>query len=139
MPLIPIPDSKLGLTGIFLTTAGVWKSHFSRHDPAQGHHIDGLMQERRNSIANALELRLSYTNPSICAFCLALATPSFRHESGKWWLVHENTWQITSVVIIAYDITYLYHSQNKLPGHDISLSFVFPRCSNVLSTSKKYA
>ena len=26
--------------------------------------IDGLVQERRNSIANALELRLSRTNPS---------------------------------------------------------------------------
>ena len=26
-------------------------------------HIDGLVQERRNSIANALELGLSYTNP----------------------------------------------------------------------------
>ena len=30
-------------------------------------HIDGLMQERRNSVANALELRLSCTNPSIWA------------------------------------------------------------------------
>ena len=28
-------------------------------------YIEGLMQERCNSIANALELRLSYTNPSI--------------------------------------------------------------------------
>ena len=28
--------------------------------------IDGLVQERRNSIANALELRLSCSNPSIC-------------------------------------------------------------------------
>ena len=28
-------------------------------------YIDGLMQERRNSIANALELRLSCTNPLI--------------------------------------------------------------------------
>ena len=27
-------------------------------------HTDGLMQERRNSIANALELGLSSTNPS---------------------------------------------------------------------------
>ena len=27
--------------------------------------IDGLVRERRNSIANALELRLSYTNPVI--------------------------------------------------------------------------
>ena len=29
------------------------------------YHIDGLVQERRNSSANALELRLSCTNPSI--------------------------------------------------------------------------
>ena len=29
------------------------------------HDIDGLVQERRNSIATALELRLSCTNPSI--------------------------------------------------------------------------
>ena len=28
-------------------------------------YIDGLVQERRNAIANALELRLSYSNPSI--------------------------------------------------------------------------
>ena len=28
-------------------------------------HIDGLVQERRNSIVSALELRLSCTNPSI--------------------------------------------------------------------------
>ena len=29
------------------------------------HHLDGFMQERRNTIANALELRLSCTNPLI--------------------------------------------------------------------------
>ena len=29
------------------------------------HYFDGLMQERLNSIANVLELRLSCTNPSI--------------------------------------------------------------------------
>ena len=28
-------------------------------------YIDGLVQEKRNSIANALELRLSCTNPSL--------------------------------------------------------------------------
>ena len=33
--------------------------------PLDSLHIDGLMQERRNSIAYALELRLSCTNPSI--------------------------------------------------------------------------
>ena len=30
--------------------------------------IDGLVQERRNSIANALELRISNSSPSICFF-----------------------------------------------------------------------
>ena len=29
-------------------------------------YIDGLVQERRNSIADAMELRLSCTNPSMC-------------------------------------------------------------------------
>ena len=31
-------------------------------------HIDGLVQERRNSSALLMELRLSYTNPSISNF-----------------------------------------------------------------------
>ena len=33
----------------------------------QVEHIDELVQERRNSIANTLELRLSCTNPSLYA------------------------------------------------------------------------
>ena len=32
-------------------------------------HFDGLVQERRNSIVNALELRVSCTNPSIYWSC----------------------------------------------------------------------
>ena len=35
-------------------------------------YIDGLVQERSNSIANTLELRLSCTNPSICMHHLSL-------------------------------------------------------------------
>ena len=35
-------------------------------------HINGLMQERRNFIANALELRFSCTKPSIYVFSLSL-------------------------------------------------------------------
>ena len=34
-------------------------------------HVDGLVQERRNSIANALELRLSCTNPTMWHHCYA--------------------------------------------------------------------
>ena len=41
-----------------------------------GFHFDGLVQERRNSIANALELRLSCINPSIYY-------PSFRRLSAR--------------------------------------------------------
>ena len=42
-------------------------------------YIDGLVQERHNSIANALELRLSCTNPSIwtCQKCGLFYFPSF--------------------------------------------------------------
>ena len=41
-------------------------SHRCRH---KFDHLSGLMQERRNSIANARELHLSWTNPSICEGC----------------------------------------------------------------------
>ena len=45
------------------------------------HHIDGLMQERRNPIANALELRLSCTNLLIYAGSLLVyVTYFFSHE-----------------------------------------------------------
>ena len=54
-------------------------------------HTDGLVQERRNSIANALELSLSCTNPLIqspaqqvetCA--LILAYPDCGHPVHSW-------------------------------------------------------
>ena len=41
-----------------------WHWHF---------HIDGLVQERRHSIANALVLRLSCTNRSICAMATVIS------------------------------------------------------------------
>ena len=39
--------------------------------------ISGLVQERRSSIANAMELRLSCTNPSICTITLHHAIRRF--------------------------------------------------------------
>ena len=38
--------------------------------------FDGLVQERRNSTANALELRLSCTNPSICSLSVHTKLPT---------------------------------------------------------------
>ena len=51
-------------------------------------YIDGFVQERRNSIANALELRLSCTNLSICLVdrhCTSIAIPWMtRMEENGW-------------------------------------------------------
>ena len=45
--------------------------------------IDGLMQERRNSIANALELRLFCIKPSLYSI-LALQQPQRILVGGYW-------------------------------------------------------
>ena len=45
--------------------------------------IDGLVQERRNSIANAMELRLSCTNPSKCKHLFTGQAMSAL-LSGRW-------------------------------------------------------
>ena len=50
----------------FLADACIMVNRKVKVDFARDIYIDGLVQERRNSIANALELRLSCTNPSIC-------------------------------------------------------------------------
>ena len=55
-------------------------------------HIDGLVQERRNSIADALDLRLSRTYPSIWYLIIFHALADHRQTSGcglpwllTWW------------------------------------------------------
>ena len=62
-------------------------------------HIDGLVQERRNSSALTMELRLSCTNPSIWWFCLHNGVPilakqhlyiSILWPSNVIW--HHTTW-----------------------------------------------
>ena len=57
----------------------------SSHWNWQGH-IDGLMQERRNSIAKALELRLSCTNLSLwCA--VAVPSDTIVYQCSKQYLL----------------------------------------------------
>ena len=54
-------------------------------------HVDGLMQERRNSIANALELRLSCTNPSMFIWVQIMAcglTASSYFFNQSWLIVN---------------------------------------------------
>ena len=46
---------------------GVFQRNDSIENQFRGNYLDGLVQGRRNSIADALELRLSCTKPSISA------------------------------------------------------------------------
>ena len=55
----------------FKSSRGQWVKDKWKIHPL---HIDGLVQERCNSIANALELHLSCTNPSICCCCFSAPT-----------------------------------------------------------------
>ena len=55
LPILPYHMESIP-AGRVRPSAAVWMGYY---------HINGLAQEKRNSIANALELRLSYTNPSI--------------------------------------------------------------------------
>ena len=48
-------------------------------------HIDGLMQERRNSIANALELSLSCTNPLTYKLAQSVELLEIGNTMMLWW------------------------------------------------------
>ena len=49
--------------------------------------IDGLVQERRNSIANALELRLSCTNPLLYTSCVVYCVLYIIQLVCKWSMI----------------------------------------------------
>ena len=73
------------------------------------YHIDGLVLERRNSIASALELCLSCTNPSIWNFNMAVEALSISrfiwmcsswawYCSSKWEYSRMSSWYITNAL-----------------------------------------
>ena len=69
-------------------------------------HFDEFVQERRNSIANALELRLSCTNPSICS-------QSFTHSISTAYL-HKLVTQNNKVSSLDFKIlTFLISSRSN--------------------------
>ena len=51
-------------------------------------YFDGLVQERRHTIANALELRLSCINPSIWATTVELDLLAY--DIQLWWIMHRS-------------------------------------------------
>ena len=49
-------------------------------------HIDGLVQERRDSSALAMELRLSCTKPSLCHFVVTTPNKLFKKRMNQYYL-----------------------------------------------------
>ena len=54
------------LTVTFLRSSGSFQVYCQLISSCVRKYFDGLLQERRNSIANALELRFSCINPQVC-------------------------------------------------------------------------
>ena len=77
--------------------------------------VSGLTQERRNSIANALELRLSCTNPSMCWSVMVGLGYYFiwnRPQAliwNKWLLVHKWVLRLHWVNSFRSQDTYMCH------------------------------
>ena len=85
-------------------------------------YADGLVQERRNSTANALELRLSCTNPSIC-MCLSCTHTGFElQKRWAWWCHGSNRCQdirrhtaeprirdVSHMISLAIEIVIFFH------------------------------
>ena len=87
-------------------------------------YIDGLMQERRNSSALAMELRLSCINPSI--FCEQMT-----HEIWMNFTIWLNLWTVTSYMMMVISSQNLHFN---LPYNWISWLFE----SNVLLCIKDH-
>ena len=75
------------------------------------HETNGLVQDRRNSIANALELRLSCTNPSKWAFAFD------KYGKLTWldWLTYLQAW---SGLILGL------HSANERQRYIVTMSLI---------------
>ena len=61
-----------------------WPGTISHHQDISRYDIDGLVQDRHNSIANALELRLSFTKPSLLSVFLHHEVMSSHYHVYGW-------------------------------------------------------
>ena len=69
-----------------------WLAWSNRDDGGVNLHVNRLMQERRKSIAYALELRLSCTSPSISYIKTTIGMSATPEHSI--WLVLQHSWII---------------------------------------------
>ena len=84
-----------------ILSRGRWVNGDTVNRDALSSHINGLVQERRNFIANALKLRLSWTNPSILCFqCSCWYWVMWWHYLPLLWSTsHRQVWTTAISVI----------------------------------------
>ena len=98
--LFPSPKNK------FTTSSSPQGLVFAQQCPHHG--IDGLMQERRNSVAYVLELRLSCTNPSISWYPMPWDAKLWTWAMAWWKMTPEylvsavRVVSVMSVIIMKY-------------------------------------
>ena len=73
------------------------QTSFDLYEIMSSHHVDGLVQERRSSIANALELCLSSIDPSNCDL---YDDPMSSHYSQTFLPSH--SWQAPQKLTVSY-------------------------------------
>ena len=61
-------------------------------------YLDGLVQEKRISIANAMELRLSCTNPSICGCPDVISLSFYILYPGLGAQLHQFVYTVQAVI-----------------------------------------
>ena len=87
-------------------------------------HIDGLVQERRNSSALAMELHLSCTNPSIssirywqwCFKWKSIWTDKNIFIPSISWLLMQGVWA-SATMVLSYSSPEIFYPQHQMDQH----------------------
>ena len=87
-----------------------------------GYRFDGLVQQRHNSSANALELRLSCTNPSVCLLPQQSSLASYdntlynHHNIIEEWDMSSNSHNVEATILELYHVVnFLQLIKNQTP------------------------
>ena len=90
----------------------------STHTYIYNHNVDGLVQERRNSSALALELRLSCTNPSMWR-------QSWHHDNCRFPMSSDDKTGTFSGSLSYFFVIHIIYLQSCCPLYDIWVWSIF--------------
>ena len=90
-------------------------------------YIDGLVQERRNSIAKAMELRLSFTNPSIWQIVKDILKKTVKGMKYSQPILFQIMISSLSLMARSHDNTAVEDFIEILKPQDYTLTFCIPK------------